>query len=50
MAKMLLVFYIASFVMGITESLVGYTLLFPIALYVGLLYEEEDYESISGRT
>ena len=30
--------------------LVGYTLLFPIALYVGLLYEEEDYESISGRT
>lgn len=48
--KMLLVFYIASFVMGITESLVGYTLLFPIALYVGLLYEEEDYESISGRT
>lgn len=50
MAKMLLVFYIASFVMGITESLVGYTLLFPIALYVGLLYEEADYESISGRT
>lgn len=50
MAKMLLVFYIASFVMGITESLVGYTLLFPIVLYVGLLYEEEDYESISGRT
>ena len=33
MAKMLIVFYIASFVMGITESLVGYTLLFPIALF-----------------
>lgn len=31
-AKMLLVYYIAFFVMGITESLSGCTLLFPIAL------------------
>lgn len=32
MTKMLLVYYIAFFVMGITESLVGCTLLYPVAL------------------